>query len=99
MDITSTTKCKILADELIPVELLFQEWKTFAALTLVMPTTYNPESIQTITTNLPNGKTPLYIQFTEHGKHLRLKTSKKITFDTDLIELLEQNDMKVKVHL
>ena len=89
IDLSSTTRCKVLVNEMVPVELFFQEWKTFAGITVV----YNSseEISQTdLRTFLPAGKIPLSIQFVENGKHLKVRTTKKVSLVENNLEVLEK---------
>lgn len=94
VDMSGTGKCKILANEMVPVELFFQEWKQLTAITLQLPLNKEP-ALEKIQSLLPAGKTPLHIAFYENGKFLSLKTKKTIALDIPLIEQLEQCDIKV----
>ncbi len=99
VDAGSVNKCKILANEMVPLELFFQEWKVFTGITLSLPATKQLSELKQIQDLLPKGKTPLYITFQENGKRLKLKTQKTIALDTPLIEQLEQFELNVQFHL
>lgn len=96
VDMGSATKCKILAQEMVPLELFFQEWKAISAITLAMPHNTMPD-LKEIQTLLPKGKSALHISFQENGKRLKLKTPKKVSLDVPLIEQLEQHKIYVKL--
>ncbi len=95
-DLGSPGKCKILANEMVPLELLFQEWKQFSSITLLMPAKEIPD-LEKIQELLPKGKAPLHIVFQENGKLLKLKTKRAISLDLPLIEQLEGLDVKVQL--
>lgn len=95
-DLGSPGKCKILVNEMVPLELFFQEWKQFTSITLLMPTKEIPD-LEKIQELLPKGKAPLHIAFQENGKSLKLKTKRTISLDSPLIEQLEQLDIKVQL--
>ena len=97
VDVASATKCKILANEMVPLELFFQEWKTLTSITLALPTQndlFDPVKIQEL---LPKGKTPLHLTFQENGKLLKLKSKKTVALDIPLIEQLEQCNITVRL--
>jgi len=98
VDAASQTKCKILAQELVPLELFFQEWKTLTAVTLHLPAEATM-SLVDISKVLPKGKIPLSLTFKENGKRLRLKTQKTVSIDTPLIEQLEAENIMVTFHV
>ncbi len=88
VDLSSTTRCKILVNEMVPVELFFQEWKVFTQVTLEYKENQKetPTDLKNI---LPAGKIPLFIQFIENGKKLRLQTSKKVHLTEHIVENIE----------
>jgi DNA polymerase-3 subunit alpha len=96
IDMSSQNKCKILANEMVPLELFFQEWKTLSNVTLLLPNQDIPD-LKELQNLLPLGKAPLHITFQENGKKLLLKTIKKVSLDVPLIEQLEQHKIKVQL--
>ena len=97
-DLGSPNKCKILANEMVPLDLFFQEWKQFLSITLIMPAKDIPD-LKKIQALLPKGKAPLHVAFHENGKTLTLKTKHLISLDLPLIEQLEQLDIKVQFQI
>jgi DNA polymerase III subunit alpha len=95
VDAGSINKCKILANEMVPLELFFQEWKAFTGITLQIPPNKSILDVEKIKELLPKGKAPLFITFQENGKRLKLKTQKTVALDTPLIEQLEQLEIDV----
>ncbi len=90
IDLTSTTRCKVLVNDMVPVELFFQEWKSFGGVTLAYT---NAEEVHNsdLKSFLPAGKVPLFIQFVENGKTLKIRTAKKVSLQDHHLEELEKN--------
>ncbi len=88
-----STSCKLIAQELVPLELFFQEWKTIHHAILTLPETVTTQTIQALTTVMPKGKIPLLLQFQENGKTLLLKTKQTVAVDLAIIEQLNTQDM------
>lgn len=90
-----STSCKLLANEMVPLELFFQEWKTIYHALLQVPESLSAQSLQEVSSLLPKGKIPLLVQFHENGKALLLKTKQTIAVDLPIIEQLRTRDIKV----
>jgi DNA polymerase-3 subunit alpha len=90
-----STTCKLLANEMVPLELFFQEWKTIHHALLQVPEGISAQSMKEVSSLLPKGKIPLMVQFYENGKTLLLKTKKTIAVDIPIIEQLKTRDVKV----
>ncbi|NBP14337.1 hypothetical protein EBU95_08040 [bacterium] len=99
LDMASMTKCKILVNEMVPLELFFQEWKAINTVTVELPIHYEIDAIKKIQELLPRGKTPLHITFYEQGKKLKLKTQKTVAIDNSLIEQLESHTFTVTISI
>ena len=63
IDAASDKKCKIKANEFVPIELLLQEWKFIASAALHLPNSIDETKIQEIKSNLIRGKIPLSFVF------------------------------------
>lgn len=87
MDLTSTTKCKIKVNQLVPVEQFFGTWPEFkkAVITLDM----NPSSELLNLLNKQKGKTALQIKFKEQDKTMLVQTKFKLNLDLELVKKLE----------
>ncbi|MCF7900407.1 DNA polymerase III subunit alpha, partial [Candidatus Babeliales bacterium] len=95
VDMSSANKCKILANEMVPLELFFQEWKELTNVTLHIPPATALPNLKEIEMLLPKGKASLHISFFENGKTLKLKTPKKVTLDEHLIEQIEKHTITI----
>jgi len=99
IDAASEKKCKIKANEFVPIELLLQEWKFIASAALHLPNSITEEKIQEIKSNLIKGKIPLSFVFNENGKKVQLCTRNKIALDNETIEKIENLDVKITLQL
>lgn len=99
VDTTATTGCKIKANDIIPIELIFSEWPHIENISLILPDDVQEETITEIKTHLPKGTTPLNIIFHENEKKLRLTTKEKVVLDTESALLLETYNIKIQCKL
>jgi len=99
LDITSTNKCKIKANELVPIELFFKHWKTIDSCTLTLPQTFDQTTIDHLNTIIKHGKTVLKFIVYENGKKLLLQTRKKILCDEPSIENIRKNGIEISLQL
>ena len=96
VDQTSSTTCKILANEMVPLELFFEEWKSLQGAIITFPDAPTAELAQKVHSLLPAGKLSLALEFLENGKRLQLKTPRRVSLDVKLVENLEQQDIRVR---
>ena len=99
LDTTATQKCKIKANELVPLELIFQEWPSFEKISLTLPSEFEESLVQELKAHFTKGSIPVEIIFHEHGKKLQLLTSNSIELDYPIIAALEQQDILVNIKL
>ena len=90
LDLESTNRCKIKAQEIVPIELLLEEWSSIEDLKVTLPSNIDETLIKTITDNLQSGSIPLRITFKENGNNLILRSKKKIQCSFDNIQELEK---------
>ena len=98
LDMTSSGNVKIKANQLIPLELLFQEWPKIHNITIKIPENCNPEHIKNLK-ELPDGKTPLDIIFKENEKYLRLKSKKKVELSFEQLDKFKELGISGKIAL
>jgi DNA polymerase-3 subunit alpha len=96
VDQTSSSTCKILANELVPLELFFEEWKSLQGAVLTLPGEATAEILNHIKTVLPAGKLSLAVEFYENGTKLHLKTPRRVMLDLPLIKSLEEQNILVR---
>lgn len=99
LDITSPQKCKIKANEFLPLDLFFQEWPQIFKISCSLTHPLSLETLETLEKSFAPGKTGLEFLFAENGKHLRLTTQKKVTVTQELCELLEEQTLQVRCQL
>jgi len=99
LDVTSTQKCKIKANEIIPLEHFFRDWPLIEHVALTLPTTFDQSTISKLSGFLTKGTAVLDLLFFENGKQLRLRTKEKIAVTQELITALEKEQLDIKITL
>lgn len=100
VDITSTQKCKIKANELIPVDLVLQEWSSPVNVSLTLPELITADMVQELKALLPVGSKPVHFIFTDNNKKLRLAPKEFFTLDMPLLNTIEEKfGIKVQISL
>ncbi|AXK60325.1 DNA polymerase III subunit alpha [Candidatus Chromulinivorax destructor] len=98
LDTMSTATCKILANEVCPIDLFFEKWPNVENVTLILPADFDIATVKSIKEKLTQGKTPIQIIFKEHDKVMILKSSKKFALSLDLLnEFAIDHGIKVKI--
>ncbi|HRN77787.1 MAG TPA: DNA polymerase III subunit alpha [Candidatus Dependentiae bacterium] len=96
IDPTSTTKCKIKVNNLVPIELVLQAWPRIEKTVCTLPATVEQEMLEKLKHLLPSGTVPLEIIFHENGKQLQLSTKEKIKLEADLLKQIE-HELQINV--
>ena len=96
---TADNKCKIKAQDIIPIELVLSEWPQIESVILGLPITITQEAIQNIKNILVKGTAPLHLLFEENGKTLHLTTKEKIALDVTAAQTLEKHNITVRCAL
>ena len=92
--------CKIKANDMVPLELFFQEWPTIQEVSLFFPMSFDKELLISLQTTFLDGKIPLSLIIHEQGKYLRVQTKRKISLDLDKIIALEKEyGIQVKLRI
>ncbi len=99
LDVTSTQKCKIKANEIVPLEHLLRDWPAIEYMSLTLPTFFDEAMISKIKALVTKGNAQLDIIFSEHGKQLRLRTKDKIAITPELVSALETEQVEIKIAL
>lgn len=99
VDAAATQKCKIKANNFVPVELLLQEWPAITAASFVLPNNIEEEMIQNLRKSFIKGKIPLRFIFNENGKRVQLTTRERIALDPELIASIEKYGIEVMLQL
>lgn len=98
LDITSQAKCKIKANELIPVETLF-DGDLVKSLALTLPETVSEELLTNIKTQLTPGSVSLQLVFRENDQDLALISTTRVGCSLPTLEGLEGMGIKVQIGL
>ncbi|MBV8660774.1 MAG: DNA polymerase III subunit alpha [Candidatus Dependentiae bacterium] len=99
LDMMSVQVCKILANEISPIDLFFTAWPHVEAVTLTLPVVTEISVPALIKEKLAPGKIPVHIIFCEQEKKMILKSNRKFTLSFDLLQELTQNhDISVKIN-
>lgn len=96
VDSTSTQKCKIKAQDFVPVELMFEQLHA-QSITLKLPHIFDEELLKKLKNNLTRGKTTLLFRYQEQGKELILACSGKVVLDTSTLAMLDNSAVDVEV--
>lgn len=98
LDLTSLTKCKIKANELVPLDIFCEEWPgtlTMQCNLTALP--FSPEALKKTQECFSAGTTQLEMVFQENGKKLKLQASQKISLDFNLCKSLEESDISIRI--
>jgi len=99
LDSTSTQKCKIKANDFIPIELFFEQWPTISKVSLNLPTNIDESLLAHIKTSLTKGSIPLELIFHENGKKLQLTCDASVAMNTQTMTMLEKQTIGVSIQL
>ncbi len=99
VDLTGTRQCKIKANELVPIELVLQEWPRIQGASFTLPQQLEEQTLQALQEQFVAGQIPLTLVFHENGKKLRLATKRKIALDAETIKNIENLNIGVSVTL
>ena len=99
IDLTSPKKCKIKANEFVPIELFLQEWPCIKHAIFTLPNGIQENELQAIKEKLINGSIPLQLILHENGKKIKVKTKQKIALDQSTIQAIEKYNVKVSLTL
>ena len=84
LDLSSATKCKIKALQVVPVEQFFDLWPEFKKITMTVSSLGLTDLINALEKN--KGKTSVQIKFYENNKFLLISTKSKITPSLDFMQ-------------
>lgn len=88
VDPTSTTHCKIKAEDIIPIEKAFDEIRNIHELRIQLPEIFDDSLLKTIKDMMTPGSTPLAIRYQENQKLLEVRTTTGIEITHQLINKL-----------
>ncbi len=96
LDSASPHKCKIKANECVPLDLFFQEWPQIQKFICGLPASISESLLVELKNSFTAGNVPLEFIFTENGKMIRLATREKISVNPELLEMLEAQQIKTR---
>lgn len=99
IDSADGASCKIKAQDIVPIELVFGEWPTIENISLTLPDDISEQTLTSIKKHLVKGSAPLYLIFHENQKKLRLATKEKVLLDVESIDLFEQLNIEIRCAL
>lgn len=90
VDAESSRKCKIKVQDMVPIELVLQEWPQVGSVAFTLPPMLTEEYVEKLKASLITGKIPLELIFYENGKKLHVATKMKIGLDQQMLSALEK---------
>ncbi|MCB9493495.1 MAG: DNA polymerase III subunit alpha [Epsilonproteobacteria bacterium] len=101
LDITAQNKCKIKAQELIPIDSLLDEQNTKQHVTLTLPRQPSQRTLEKIKAlcQQQGSGSPLTLRFHENENLLALHAQKKISYSIDQLKELEQEGIAISMIL
>ncbi len=99
VDITDSSKLKIKAVQMAPIELALQEWPKIQHAILTLPSTIDEALLSTVKEHLPPGSIPTSCLFEENGKKLRLSLAKSVALESDTLTALGKMGVNCRVVL
>jgi DNA polymerase-3 subunit alpha len=97
MDITSQNKCKIKANNLIPVELFADHQDLFQNMILEAPGVVDDDKFNQLKLLLKKGKVPLQLSFKENNRMLFVDTNQRIDCVPGSLAEIEKLGFKIKL--
>jgi DNA polymerase-3 subunit alpha len=96
LDITSSTKCKIKANELIPLETIFEQAKDMI-MTVTLPSMVDESLLQAIKNAVQPGNISFNVAFKENNQLLMLVATQKVTCSQDFCQALAQQRCEIRI--
>ena len=99
LDTMSTGNCKILANEISPIDLFFEKWPNVETVSLILPIDSDESMIVSIKEKLTQGKISVHIIFKESDKIMILKSNRKFALNFDILnEFAINHNIKVRIN-
>lgn len=99
VEITSTTRCKIKANNMIPLDLIFEQPDTITNLTIQLPERFNEDLLTTLKDSLRQGNTPLRLAFNENENDLQLHVNSKVCCTEEALKKIESLGIKIFIEV
>ncbi len=99
IDVTNPKQLKIKANQIVPLELVLQEWQQIKHTIFELPLEISEELLTAFKQTVGNGPIPASCVFHDQGKKLRLAMKQKVALDADTVLALEKLHIGVRVAL
>jgi len=99
VDCTSDKICKIKAETLVPIDLIFEQWPRINDVTVELPEHVTDSMLKNIQSSLTPGQVQLQFAFAENNMKLLLETKEKIKLTSELLETLSVQPINIQIHL
>ncbi len=90
LDAAQTKKVKIKAQEMIPLDLCPEHWKTIKRATITLSDSFKEEPLATFAQEITKGSLNLYFGLQENEQNILIKTKQKINLDKEQSDNLAQ---------
>lgn len=98
VEIGKSNECKIKADEIVPLDLIWQE-ASFKQVALKLPDQYAEKDIELLKNQCSAGATPLCLSFTDNNKLLMIETKQRISCTQEIAHQWMQQGIHVSITL
>jgi DNA polymerase III subunit alpha len=99
LDLMSAPACKILANELCPIDLFFEKWPALESVILTLPEQADQSIPAIIKEQLTPGKIAVHIIFYEQDKMMILKPYRRFNLSFEsLLQLTADHNIKVTIN-
>lgn len=90
VDITSPGRCKIKAQLMFPIDLLWNYQESIDHMSITLDPLWTKEQLEQLKTTLVPGKTPLHITFKENDEQFIVYTQTGVTCSSDVLTQLHE---------
>ncbi|MCL4361288.1 DNA polymerase III subunit alpha [Candidatus Dependentiae bacterium] len=97
VDEQSQTQCKIIAQNLVPLDLFFEQWPNIHNLSISVSENFISDKLQDLKTKFSKGSCRLQLLYKENEKILKLNANQKIAINSKLIEELDALQLSPKI--
>ena len=99
LDVTSENKCKIKANEIIPVEKLFEQAAAIKTVSISLPDGFDESLLEQLKTKLPKGNITLHLVYYENNERLILQGKSKVSCTPEILEEIEALGGKIQLNI
>lgn len=99
VDESSSSLCKIKANDCIPLDVFIKEGTGIESITLCLPEKYDESLLTTIKSQVVKGTIPLKFKFKENGKTLVLYSREKIMYTETFIQHITTHAIQAEIKI